>query len=193
MSSENNASLQNATVYPNPTEEQKRDIITKLQLKPFVNEGGAAVNRITIRPENSENFQFLDNPEVYYSQSNNSFVIFGKFEDSSVPQDINGLKKATEEKTTVSKTPNEIHDDLAVQADAPKLTKEERIESYKNTEGIVIDDAYLKEYGNGLTQKQIDIVAKQTGCQDRYMIFNVLMEKKQDLINSIMTVKELTQ
>lgn len=192
MSSENNAVLQNATVYPNPTDEQKKEIITKLQLKPFVNEGGAAVNRITIRPENSENFQFLDNPEVYYSQSNNSFVIFGKFEDSSVPQDISGLK-AEEEKKTVTKDPNEIHDDLAVQADAPKMTKEERIAFYQNTENVVVDDAYLQEYGNGLTQKQIDIVAKQSGCQDRYMIFRVLMEKKQDLINSIMTVKELMQ
>ncbi|KAL6933873.1 hypothetical protein ACO0R3_001655 [Hanseniaspora guilliermondii] len=192
MSSENNAVLQNATVYPNPTEEQKKEIISKLQLKPFVNEGGAPVNRITIRPENSENFQFLDNPEVYYSQSNNSFVIFGKFEDSSVPQDVDGLR-AKEEKTTVTKDPSEIHDDLAVQADAPKMTREERIASYKNTDNVVVDDAYLQEYGNGLTQKQIDIVAKQTGCQDRYMIFNVLMEKKQDLINSIMTVKDLMQ
>lgn len=192
MSSDNNAVLQNATVYPNPTDEQKKDIITKLQLKPFVNEGGSPVNRITIRPENSENFQFLDNPEVYYSQSNNSFVIFGKFEDSSVPQDISGLK-AEEEKKTVTKEPSEIHDDLAVQADAPKMTKEERIASYQNTDNIVVDDAYLQEYGNGLTQKQIDIVAKQSGCQDRYMIFKVLMEKKQDLINSIMTVKELMQ
>ncbi|SGZ40476.1 uncharacterized protein HGUI_02676 [Hanseniaspora guilliermondii] len=192
MSSENNAVLQNATVYPNPTEEQKKEIISKLQLKPFVNEGGAPVNRITIRPENSENFQFLDNPEVYYSQSNNSFVIFGKFEDSSVPQDVDGLR-AKEEKTTVTKDPSEIHDDLAVQADAPKMTREERIASYTNTDNVVVDDAYLQEYGNGLTQKQIDIVAKQTGCQDRYMIFNVLMEKKQDLINSIMTVKDLMQ
>lgn len=192
MSSENNAVLQNATVYPNPTEEQKKEIISKLQLKPFVNEGGAPVNRITIRPENSENFQFLDNPEVYYSQSNNSFVIFGKFEDSSVPQDVDGLR-AKEEKTTVTKDPSEIHDDLAVQADAPKMTREERIASYANTDNVVVDDAYLQEYGNGLTQKQIDIVAKQTGCQDRYMIFNVLMEKKQDLINSIMTVKDLMQ
>ncbi|CAI8500413.1 unnamed protein product [Hanseniaspora opuntiae] len=192
MSSDNNAVLQNATVYPNPTDEQKKEIITKLQLKPFVNEGGSPVNRITIRPENSENFQFLDNPEVYYSQSNNSFVIFGKFEDSSVPQDISGLK-AQEEKKTVTKEPSEIHDDLAVQADAPKMTKEERIASYQNTDNIVVDDAYLQEYGNGLTQKQIDIVAKQSGCQDRYMIFKVLMEKKQDLINSIMTVKELMQ
>ncbi|KAL6936915.1 hypothetical protein ACO0OL_001466 [Hanseniaspora opuntiae] len=192
MSSDNNAVLQNATVYPNPTDEQKKEIITKLQLKPFVNEGGSPVNRITIRPENSENFQFLDNPEVYYSQSNNSFVIFGKFEDSSVPQDISGLK-AEEEKKTVTKEPSEIHDDLAVQADAPKMTKEERIASYQNTDNIVVDDAYLQEYGNGLTQKQIDIVAKQSGCQDRYMIFKVLMEKKQDLINSIMTVKELMQ
>lgn len=192
MSSDNNAVLQNATVYPNPTEEQKKEIITKLQLKPFVNEGGAAVNRITIRPENSENFQFLDNPEVYYSQSNNSFVIFGKFEDSSVPQDIGGLK-TEEEKKTVTKEPSEIHDDLAVQADAPKMTKEERIASYQNTDNVVVDDAYLQEYGNGLTQKQIDIVAKQSGCQDRYMIFRVLMEKKQDLISSIMTVKELMQ
>lgn len=192
MSSDNNAVLQNATVYPNPTDEQKKEIITKLQLKPFVNEGGSPVNRITIRPENSENFQFLDNPEVYYSQSNNSFVIFGKFEDSSIPQDISGLK-AEEEKKTVTKEPSEIHDDLAVQADAPKMTKEERIASYQNTDNIVVDDAYLQEYGNGLTQKQIDIVAKQSGCQDRYMIFKVLMEKKQDLINSIMTVKELMQ
>lgn len=192
MSSDNNAVLQNATVYPNPTDEQKKEIINKLQLKPFVNEGGSPVNRITIRPENSENFQFLDNPEVYYSQSNNSFVIFGKFEDSSVPQDISGLK-AEEEKKTVTKEPSEIHDDLAVQADAPKMTKEERIASYQNTDNIVVDDAYLQEYGNGLTQKQIDIVAKQSGCQDRYMIFKVLMEKKQDLINSIMTVKELMQ
>ncbi|CAI8500568.1 unnamed protein product [Hanseniaspora opuntiae] len=171
MSSDNNAVLQNATVYPNPTDEQKKEIITKLQLKPFVNEGGSP---------------------VYYSQSNNSFVIFGKFEDSSVPQDISGLK-AEEEKKTVTKEPSEIHDDLAVQADAPKMTKEERIASYQNTDNIVVDDAYLQEYGNGLTQKQIDIVAKQSGCQDRYMIFKVLMEKKQDLINSIMTVKELMQ
>ena len=192
MSSDNNAVLQNATVYPNPTDEQKKEIITKLQLKPFVNEGGSPVNRITIRPENSENFQFLDNPEVYYSQSNNSFVIFGKFEDSSVPQDISGLK-AEEEQKTVTMEPSDIHDDLAVQADAPKMTKEERIASYQNTDNIVVDDAYLQEYGNGLTQKQIDIVAKQSGCQDRYMIFKVLMEKKQDLINSIMTVKELMQ
>lgn len=180
--------IDNATIYPNPTEEEKQEIIAKLALKPYTNKNNSQVNRITIKKQNSESFEFLDNPEIYFSPKTNNFVIFGKFEDSQAqpaPKEVEDIQPP------VDKSPNAIHNDLSVQADAPKASKEEILNSYKNTENVVVDASFLKENGDGITEQQINVVAKQTGCQDKYLIYKVLAEKKQDLITAIITVKEL--
>ncbi|XBW37012.1 hypothetical protein QEN19_002592 [Hanseniaspora menglaensis] len=182
------STIDNATIYPNPTEEQKQEIITKLALKPFTNKNDSKVNRITIKKQNSESFEFLDNPEIYFSSKTNNFVIFGKFQDSQAEPVV---KEAENIKPTVQKTPNAIHDDLAVQADAPKISREELLQSYENKDNVVVDEAFLKEFGNGITEQQINVVSRQTGSQDKYMIYKVLTEKKQDLISAIITVKDL--
>lgn len=180
--------IDNATIYPNPTEEEKQEIITKLGLKPFTNKNDSNVNRITIKKQNSESFEYLDNPEIYFSAKTNNFVIFGKFQDSQAEP---VAKEPENIKPTVDKSPNAIHQDLGAQADAPKASKEEILSHYQNKDNVVVDEAFLKEFGDGITEHQIDVVSRQTGCTDKYMIYKVLSEKKQDLITSIITVKEL--